>query len=157
VNAAAASRAGAADPVASLRLAQWPEAEPLVMPLRVRVFVDEQGVPAEIEQDELDPVSLHAIATDASGAVIGTGRLLPDGHVGRMAVDARCRGRGVGARVLLALLDEAARRGHRKAILHAQLSAEGFYARYGFHRTGDVFLEAGIAHTVMERELSPPG
>jgi predicted GNAT family N-acyltransferase len=127
------------------------------MPLRLRVFVDEQRVPVEIEQDEYDAVSLHAIATDAAGAVIGTGRLLPDGHVGRMAVAAGYRGRGVGTRVLQALLAEAARRGHRRAVLHAQLSAVDFYARHGFERAGGVFTEAGIAHTVMARTLQPPG
>jgi predicted GNAT family N-acyltransferase len=142
-------------PVASLRIADWPEAQALVMPLRLRVFVDEQGVPADIEQDDFDPVCRHAIAADASGAVIGTGRLLPDGHLGRMAVAARARGRGVGAQVLAALLAEAARRGLRRAVLHSQVSAEGFYARYGFRRSGGVFMEAGIAHIIMERPLDP--
>jgi predicted GNAT family N-acyltransferase len=144
------------DPVARLRLAAWPEARARVLPLRLQVFVDEQGVPPDIEEDADDPLSLHAIAEDASGAVIGTGRLLPDGHVGRMAVAARLRGRGVGARILAELLAEAVRRGQRRAILHAQVAAEGFYARYGFARTGDVFMEAGIAHTIMERALDPP-
>ena len=154
---AAGREARAADPLAALWLAPWSEAASRVMPLRLRVFVVEQGVPADIEQDESDPVSLHAIATDAAGVVIGTGRLLPDGHVGRFAVDAALRGRGIGARILEALLAEAARRGHRRAELHAQLAAEGFYARYGFERTGGVFMEAGIAHTTMARPLQPPG
>jgi predicted GNAT family N-acyltransferase len=149
--------ASARRPVARLRLAEWATAAPLVMPLRLRVFVDEQGVPPEIEQDEFDPVSVHAIATDAAGEVIGTARLLPDGHVGRFAVTALQRGRGVGERLLQALLDEAARRGHRRVVLHAQLTAEAFYARYGFERTGDVFMEAGIAHATMARTLEPPG
>lgn len=144
------------DPVARLRITDWPEAQPLVMPLRLAVFVDEQGVPPEIEQDEYDPVSRHAIAVDASGAVIGTGRLLPDGHVGRMAVAAHARGRGVGAQVLAALLAEAAQRGFSRAVLHAQVAAEGFYARYGFRRSGGVFMEAGIGHIIMERPLDPP-
>ena len=144
------------DPVARLRIADWPEAQAQVMPLRLRVFVDEQGVPADIEQDEYDAVSRHAIAVDAGGAVIGTGRLLPDGHVGRMAVAAHARGRGVGARVLAALLAEAAPRGLRRAVLHSQVAAEGFYARYGFRRSGGVFMEAGIAHIIMERPLDPP-
>lgn len=148
--------APAPGPVAALRIADWPEAQPLVMPLRLEVFVGEQGVPPDIEQDEYDPVSRHAIAADAGGAVIGTGRLLPDGHVGRMAVAAHARGRGVGAAVLAALLAEAARRGSSRAVLHSQVSAEGFYARYGFRRSGGVFMEAGIAHIIMERQLDPP-
>lgn len=64
----------------------WDEAEPLVMPVRTEVFVVEQGVPEEIERDALDAVCRHAIARDAGGRVVATGRLLPDGHIGRMAV-----------------------------------------------------------------------
>jgi predicted GNAT family N-acyltransferase len=147
----------APDPVARLRLLDWREAEPLAGPLRLRVFCEEQGVPRDIEIDAHDPLSLHAVAEDAEGTVIGTARLLPDGHVGRFAVAAACRGRGVGERLLQALLEEAIRRGHRRAVLHAQVAAEGFYARYGFERTGEVFMEAGIAHTTMERTLLPSG
>lgn len=147
----------APDPVARLRLLDWREAESLAGPLRLRVFCEEQGVPRDIEIDAQDPRSLHVVAEDAAGAVIGTARLLPDGHVGRFAVAAACRGRGVGERLLQALLAEAARRGHRRTVLHAQVAAEGFYARYGFERTGDVFMEAGIAHTTMARALVQPG
>ncbi|MFO1401877.1 MAG: GNAT family N-acetyltransferase [Steroidobacteraceae bacterium] len=143
--------------IARLRLLDWHEAEPLAGPLRLRVFCEEQGVPRDIEIDEHDPLSVHAVAEDAGGAVIGTARLLPDGHVGRFAVAAACRGHHVGARLLQALLEEALRRGHRRAVLHAQVSAEGFYARYGFERTGGVFMEAGIAHATMARTLAPPG
>ena len=150
------SGTAAADVVARLRLANWAAARSRVMPLRLQVFVEEQGVPLEMEEDADDPVSLHAIAEDGDGVVIGTGRLLPDGHIGRVAVAARLRGRGVGARILTALMAEAARRGQRRALLHAQVAAEGFYARLGFERTGDVFMEAGIAHTIMARALDPP-
>ena len=135
----------------------WPTLRDAAAPLRTEVFVGEQGVPAAIEMDANDIHCVHALAVDAGGAAIGTGRLLPDGHVGRFAVDAAHRGRGIGARILEALLAEAARRGHRRAELHAQLAAEGFYARYGFERTGGVFMEAGIAHTTMARPLQPPG
>ncbi len=144
-------------PIARLRLLDWRDAAPLVAPLRWRVFCVEQGVPRELELDEQDPLSLHAVAEDAAGEVIGTARLLPDGHVGRFAVTAAQRGRGIGARLLQALLAEAARRGHGRVELHAQLAAEGFYARYGFERTGSVFMEAGIAHATMARTLAPPG
>ncbi|ENO89575.1 GNAT family N-acetyltransferase [Thauera linaloolentis] len=134
-----------------IEIADWQAAQARVMPLRMRVFVVEQGVPADIELDEFDPCSRHAIATDADGEVIATGRLLPDGHIGRMAVDAGWRGRGVGGAVLEALAAEAAAHGMPKVMLNAQLRALGFYRRHGFAEYGEAFMEAGIPHRAMQR------
>jgi len=130
---------------ASLSLCDWAQAEVRVMPLRIEVFVREQGVPADMELDEFDPVSLHAVC-ESDARVIGTGRLLPDGHIGRLAVARDWRGQGVGGRMLEALVAEAARRGLAEAVLHAQVQAEAFYLRHGFVPDGPVFEEAGIAH-----------
>ena len=56
-----------------------------ILSIRFDVFVKEQGVDPSLEIDGQDPDCLHAIAyTDGKAA--GTGRLLPDGHIGRMAV-----------------------------------------------------------------------
>lgn len=118
-------------------------------PVRHAVFVLEQGVPAALEWDDVDQHCVHAIATDHRGAVIGTGRLMPDGRIGRMAVLAPWRRRGVGARLLSALLQECRRRKWPVAHLHAQLSAADFYARHGFRYVGAPFTEAGIAHVLM--------
>lgn len=131
----------------------WDEAELLVMPVRTEVFVVEQGVPAEIERDALDAVCRHAIARDAGGRVVATGRLLPDGHIGRMAVRRAARGAGVGGAVLQALIAEAARRGLREVALAAQTHALDFYLRHGFEAVGEVFMEAGIPHRAMRRTL----
>ena len=131
----------------------WDEAELLVMPVRTEVFVVEQGVPAEIERDALDAVCRHAIARDAGGRVVATGRLLPDGHIGRMAVRRAARGAGVGGAVLQALIAEAARRGLPEVALNAQTHALAFYLRHGFEAVGEVFMEAGIPHRAMRRTL----
>ena len=88
-----------------------------------------------------------------TGAPIGCGRLLPDGHVGRMAVRAPWRGRGVGAALLVHLVALGAARGDARAILNAQVQAVPFYARHGFVVVGEPFDEAGIPHVVMERAL----
>ena len=136
-----------------IQIADWHEACAKVMPVREAVFVREQGVPPEIELDEADPTCRHAMAIAADGSVIGTGRLLPDGHVGRMAVLRIWRGRGVGEQLLDALIAEAARLGMHELVLNAQLTAEGFYARFGFQPEGEVFMEAGIAHRTMRRTL----
>jgi len=136
----------------TLSLCDWAQAGARVLPLRIEVFVREQGVPEELELDEDDPVSLHAVC-EAGGRVIATGRLLPDGHVGRLAVARDWRGRGVGSRVLEALVAEAARRGLDEVVLHAQVQAEAFYLRHGFVPDGGVFEEAGLPHRRMRRAL----
>lgn len=125
------------------------------MPLRIAVFVVEQGVPEDMELDEHDPQSQHLVCETPEGEVVGTGRLLPDGHVGRLAVAASWRGRGLGARMLELLVAEAGRRGLAEVVLHAQVQAEGFYLRHGFRPHGEVFDEAGIAHRCMRRPLRP--
>ncbi len=134
-------------------VAAWDEAEAQVMPVRTEVFVVEQGVPAEIERDAFDALCRHAIACDASGRVIATGRLLPDGHIGRMAVLREARGAGVGGAVLQALIAEAAQRGLCEVALNAQTHALDFYRRHGFGPVGEVFMEAGIAHRAMRRPV----
>lgn len=131
----------------------WDEAEARVMPVRTEVFIVEQGVPEEIERDAFDAVCRHAIARDAEGRVVATGRLLPDGHIGRMAVLRAARGAGVGGAVLQALIAEAARRGLREVALNAQTHALAFYRRHGFEAVGEVFMEAGIPHRAMRRTV----
>lgn len=132
--------------------ADWPE----VAALRTRVFVDEQGVPPEIEQDAADATAVHVLSRDDAGRVVATGRLLVDGataRIGRMAAAAAVRGRGHGAAVLDELHRQAARSGATAVELHAQLPARRFYERAGYAAVGEVYEEAGIAHVTMRREL----
>lgn len=138
----------------SIRILAWPAARVAAMSVREAVFVVEQGVPPEIELDEWDPESEHALAFGPDGRVVGTGRLLPDGHVGRMAVLRDWRGRGVGSAILSALVDRAAARGMGRLVLNAQTHAVRFYARHGFAAFGEEFMEADIPHIAMARELS---
>lgn len=123
--------------------------------VRETVFVQEQQVPLELEWDALDPDSAHVLARDDNGRPIGTGRLTPEHKIGRMAVLAEWRGKGVGAALLLALIDEARRRGWEDVSLHAQVDAVGFYRRYGFEPYGERFVEAGIDHQSMRKTLEP--
>lgn len=138
----------------TVRLGAWDAMRAHAEPLRTEVFVNEQKVPAEIEIDAWDPQCVHALAFDADGAALGTGRLLPDGHIGRMAVRKCARGQGVGTALLRALMQEAARRGHREVVLSAQTHAVPFYAREGFRCEGPVYDDAGIPHVDMRRALS---
>lgn len=140
-------------PSIQLRFASWSRDAALLQDVRRRVFIEEQGVPESLEWDEDDAVALHVLALDARGLAIGTGRLLPDGHIGRMAVLKDWRGCGVGAALLDALLDAARDRGEREVVLHAQTHATGFYAGRGFVAEGGEFAEAGIPHRRMRLRL----
>ncbi len=134
-------------------IGDWDSVREHAQALRIEVFVVEQGVPVELEWDEADEVSIHAVAYDDVGQPVATGRLLPDGHIGRMAVRKSARGRGIGDQVLQRLLEEARRLGYRELVLHAQTHAAGFYARHGFSAEGDEFMEAGIPHYRMVLNL----
>lgn len=124
--------------------------------IRDVVFVQEQRVPVEIERDALDAACTHVLARDAEGRPIGTGRLAPNGKIGRMAVLGDWRGRGVGRAMLLQLLDAARESGLSDVMLHAQVDAERFYAADGFLPVGERFEEAGIVHQEMHRTLDRP-
>ena len=137
----------------SVRICNWEQARAEARNIRELVFVQEQGVPPELEMDEHDAHCDHALAHAADGRAVGTGRLLPDGHIGRMAVLKECRASGVGALLLQALVEQARKRGHATARLNAQSYAAGFYRRYGFEVAGAEFMEAGIPHVAMQRNL----
>lgn len=137
----------------SVELGDWDALRPAAAAIRYAVFVDEQRVPPESEIDDWDPQCVHAIARDAAGRPLGTGRLLPDGHIGRMAVLREARGSGVGSALLAALMREAQRRGHAAAVLSAQTHAVAFYRRHGYAVVSGEYLDCGIPHVDMRCEL----
>jgi predicted GNAT family N-acyltransferase len=139
--------------MARIELMPWEQAQPVAGPLRFAIFVGEQNVPPGIELDDLDASCVHAVAYDVDGKAIGTGRLLPDGHIGRMAVIVEWRRRGIGAEILEALINEARKRGHKQVVVSAQLQAAEFYRSHGFVAEGKVFEEAGILHQHMHQQL----
>jgi len=124
--------------------------------IRTKVFVDEQGVPLELEQDGLEDICDHFLIY-AGKKPIGTGRLRPvdDTMVKfeRMAVLRKYRNQGVGGHLLEAMLDYARERGFHEATLNAQMPAYEFYDRAGFQPIGEPFMEAGIEHIQMVRSL----
>ncbi|MDH4174046.1 MAG: GNAT family N-acetyltransferase [Betaproteobacteria bacterium] len=136
-----------------IEVLDWEAARTEAARIRMIVFVEEQRVPAEIEMDDQDAASLHALAY-VDGKAVGTGRLLPDGHIGRMAVLKERRASGVGGAILARLVEEARRRGVKEVVLSAQTHALGFYRRHGFREQGEIFEEAGIAHQEMRRVLN---
>lgn len=116
--------------------------------IRRKVFIDEQNVPQEEEWDGLDPACQHFLAM-LDGQPVGTARLLPDAHIGRVAVLANARGTGIGVLLMQAAIEAARHAGHLQVVLSAQVHALAFYERLGFVAHGDEFLDAGIPHREM--------
>jgi len=127
----------------------WQDEAVALRDIRTAVFIYEQQVPEDLEWDEFDPVSLHVLALNSNDQPIGTARLLPDGHIGRMAVLKEWRGKGVGSAMLQRILEESSHRGMQKAMLNAQMAAIKFYEKFGFQVSGEEFMEAGIPHIKM--------
>jgi predicted GNAT family N-acyltransferase len=140
-------------PQVTVRRVNWHEALADLRAIRKTVFVEEQSVPEELEWDGIDEQCLHVLAVTAAGEAIGAGRLLPDGHIGRMAVLTHWRRRGVGRAMLTELIAAARERKYQTVELSAQTHAIGFYLRFGFETVSGEYLDAGIPHRTMR--LSP--
>lgn len=144
----------AGEVMAAVHVGGWEALGPDAARLRQAVFVQELGIPAEVEADAHDATALHAVLRNHLGMPIATGRLLQEapgvGRIGRLAVDGKLRGAGWGRMVLDALLNAARARGDQRVVLDAEASAQGFYQRAGFGVRGEPFVEAGITHVSME-------
>ncbi len=136
-----------------VELGDWLTLQAYAAPIRLEVFVHEQLVPIEEEIDALDPLCVHAVSYDVQGRALATGRLLPDGHIGRMAVLKGARGQGLGRAVLTALVQQARQQGFGEVVLSAQTHAQGFYLRHGFVAEGAEYLDANIPHVLMRKLL----
>ena len=120
--------------------------------IRYEVFVDEQNVPEELEIDGLDGKAKHVLAF-VDGVPIGTGRILSDGHIGRVAVLKNYRGLGIGKSIMKELIKCAQGMSLEKVWLSSQWHAHSFYLDLGFVCVGEVYKEAGIEHIKMFRVL----
>lgn len=129
--------------------------------VRVAVFCGEQGVPYDDERDPLDDDAAHLVAlADDDGRVVATLRLLAEdgvARIGRVAVLADWRRRGIASRMLAIALLRAREEGHVRARLAAQIAAKALYEQAGFGVESEPFDEAGIAHVWMGRELAQSG
>jgi predicted GNAT family N-acyltransferase len=138
-----------------VRRADWTSDGARLKDIRHTVFVIEQRVPESEEWDGMDERSRHVIALASDGSPLGTGRLLPDGRIGRMAVLRSWRSRGVGSALLRELIAMARELGHAETRLHAQTHALDFYRKHGYAPLGPEFMEAGIPHYEMRLPLKP--
>ena len=133
-----------------IRLADWKKDHAALRRIREAVFIAEQAVPAELEWDADDASAVHFLALEGEYPM-GTARLLPDGHIGRVAVLKDWRGLKVGDKLLRAVIEEAEKRGLKQQMLSAQVHASSFYERFGFSVVSDEYLDAGIPHVDMVR------
>ena len=140
-----------------VEIVTWVSAKQDIKPIRETVFIQEQHVPEELEWDGLDKESIHILATLGDNTPIGTARLLPDGHIGRMAVLREYRNMGVGSAILSTILDHARKYQIKDLFLLAQIKAVSFYEQYGFTAIGDIFMDAGIPHKKMIYSQANPG
>lgn len=123
-----------------------------IINIRTTVFMDEQGIDSSIDFDDLDEVATHILVFFQNKA-IATGRMLDDGHIGRIAVLKAYRKQGVGAKVVQALLANAQVKGFSRVYLGSQIHVTDFYKKLGFTICGEVFMDAGLEHIEMERYL----
>lgn len=131
-----------------IREGRWEALGPEATEIRRVVFIEEQGVSREEEWDGRDGDCHHFLALK-DGRPVGTARLLPDAHIGRVAVLDCARGQGIGVALMRAAIEAARRHGHSAVALAAQTHALAFYARLGFEAHGPEFLDAGIPHRNM--------
>jgi len=131
----------------------WEEAQAEISDIRIRVFVEEQLVPLELEFDGLDQTANHWLAYNSQKQPIATARLLSNGHIGRMAVLRPHRGEGVGSAIMGGIIAQAMSTDLRLLYLHAQLTAAEFYRRLGFSAYGEEFMDAGIPHIALALDL----
>ncbi len=133
-------------------LLDWSRAQITAKHVRQAVFINEQNVPEEDEWGHGDEDALHLVAS-LDGNPIATARLSADGTIGRMAVLKSFRNQGTGSAMMAQLIKTARQNRFRVLKLNAQRTAEGFYAKHGFVAYGDEFIDAGIAHIAMQRDL----
>jgi len=133
-----------------IAIVSWSEKQAELTSVRRVVFIEEQNVPESIELDDRDPDCFHVLASDTKGRPVGTARMDGKGKIGRMAVLHDYRRRGIGRKMIQALMDYGKEYVITNFHLSAQITAVGFYRKMGFEPFGEEFLEAGITHINMK-------
>ena len=137
----------------TVSLVSWHDGKPLLKSVREEVFIREQGVPAKLEWDGLDKGCRHALALSHNGNAIGCGRMMDNGHIGRIAVLPQWRKQKVGTAIMEAFLDYARTHDYPQVDVDAQVYAVPFYQGFDFIEQGEVFMDAGLPHIKMFLKL----
>jgi predicted GNAT family N-acyltransferase len=130
----------------------WTDAKTLAMPIRRKVFIEEQQVSEAEEWDDDDDSAIHIVVIK-NGQAIATARLTQKGKIGRMSVLQSHRQQGIGSMMLVELINAAQQRGLKNIKLWSQNHAQAFYKKHGFIAYGDEFLDAGILHIAMRLSI----
>jgi YbgC/YbaW family acyl-CoA thioester hydrolase len=141
------------DSMTQVRVGSWAELHQPATHVRNEVFVQEQGFSADVELDGRDEGCLHAVVENRYGLALATGRLLPDGHIGRVAVLKAMRGTRAGVQIMRSLEAAAREKGFQTTALSAQTYAQGFYAKLGYVAEGAVYPDEGVPHVHMVKQL----
>ena len=142
-----------------IQLVKWEEGQEIALPIRIEVFVKEQSVPLDLEQDEYDSVAIHALLW-VHGQAIGTGRVfkkdIDSNHffIGRLCVLKKYRGSGYGEYLMKSLIQYAQQQGATECCIHAQTISQLFYKKLGFVAYPETFMEAGIEHVLMKLTMT---
>ncbi|WP_417314030.1 GNAT family N-acetyltransferase [Cycloclasticus pugetii] len=137
-----------------IKTGSWSDLEPYCRTVRLSVFVEEQGIPQQLELDKQDNHFLHVVIFNGNNTPIATARLADNGQFGRMAVLKSYRTQGLGNQLLKQITKQARLQGLQQLTCHAQQSAVGFYKKNGFHITGKPFQEAWFTHIKMLKNLT---
>jgi predicted GNAT family N-acyltransferase len=124
--------------------------------VRREVFVVEQEVAPDDEFDEFEENSRHFLVSTDNGKAVGTARWrFTDSGIKleRFAVLKEYRGKGIGAALVQAVMDDIRTQTQNQSVpkvyMHAQLRAMPLYNRFGFKQEGEQFVECGIQHYTM--------
>ncbi len=123
---------------------------PTIRNIRNTVFTNEQRIDPDKDFDGQDGNALHVLII-WKGKYVGTGRILLDGHIGRLAVLKEYRGQGLGGEIVQSLVKEAKSKNLKRVYLGAQKHAVGFYEKLGFSIFGEPYSEVNIEHVSMEK------
>ena len=128
------------------------EYAPKIRNIRNNVFTNEQHIDPDMDFDGQDGDAIHVLII-YKGKYVGTGRMLHDGHIGRLAVLKECRGQGLGEKIVLSLVKEAKNKNLKRVYLGAQKHTVGFYKKLGFSVYGEPYTEVNIEHVYMEKVI----
>ncbi|MGC2167306.1 MAG: GNAT family N-acetyltransferase [Gallionella sp.] len=137
----------------TVSLVSWHDGGPLLKSVREQVFINEQGIAPELEWDNLDESCRHALALSHQGDAIGSGRMLADGHIGRIAVLPQWRKQKIGTAIMEAFLAYARAHEYKQVDVDAQTQAIPFYRNFDFVEEGETFTDAGLPHIKMRLKL----
>lgn len=140
------------DPALQVICCDWQTHHQALEQIRRTVFIEEQSVPEELEWDDEDVSAWHFLAYIEDQAV-GAARLLKSGQIGRMSVLKPYRRQGIGSALLHQAERTAAENQLQHLFLHAQTYIQAFYRSEGYSPRGDTFMDAGIPHIEMYKEL----